>query len=558
MKKILFILFCFLSAAVYSQSTYYVDDDGSDDTGDGSIGNPWATLEYADNQMTGGDTLYIRAGTYTERFYISGLSGTSGNHTYISAYNGEAAIIDGTGISYGSGSGFFTIASNYVDFVDMEVRNANMTGATGGINLITLTGQYITIDNCTLHDAWGMLVHIANDNNIVQNCTGYNSSMSNQDLVAQPSEIWHNAIAVRGNSSDTVKHCTINDNYLYDCCGEGYTLAFADSCTVEDNIITNTFSVAIYIRNSQNCTIQRNFVYSTLSAGIGYGNENTNTFESEKVTIINNIAQGGKRNLYVDCIFDAGSIIAFNTFINSTYQYNVRFNEYAHTGGDFKNNIIVQEDATPLILVVDDQDIDFSYNLWNKSYDSDAVGTGDVTTTDHIIKTGTVSDTSYYRLVSESGAVGGGIAVSGITEDYEGTVRGDPPDIGALEYSATGGAPNVVTGQAYNISTSGCVVIGNNNDDGGGTVSAKGVCYNTTGSPDINDDTTDEGSGAGTFSSTLSGLTENTTYYVAAYATNEHGTGYGDVVSFTTRKGGVIIGGDGNVTFIKGKIYIKK
>ena len=65
-------------------------------------------------------------------------------------------------------------------------------------------------------------------------------------------------------------------------------------------------------------------------------------------------------------------------------------------------------------------------------------------------------------------------------------------------------------------------------------VTARGVCWNTTGSPTISDDYTIDGSGTGNFVSSLSTLTPATTYYVRAYATNDAGTGYGPVVSFTT------------------------
>jgi len=65
---------------------------------------------------------------------------------------------------------------------------------------------------------------------------------------------------------------------------------------------------------------------------------------------------------------------------------------------------------------------------------------------------------------------------------------------------------------------------------------AHGVCWNVTGIPTIADNATDEGPAVatGAFTSALTGLTPNTTYYVRAYATNTTGTAYGDEVSFTT------------------------
>ena len=76
---------------------------------------------------------------------------------------------------------------------------------------------------------------------------------------------------------------------------------------------------------------------------------------------------------------------------------------------------------------------------------------------------------------------------------------------------------------------------GNVTSDGGTTVTARGVCWSTSANPTTASSTfTTDGTGGGTFSSTLTGLTANTTYFVRAYSTNSAGTGYGNEVSFTT------------------------
>lgn len=75
---------------------------------------------------------------------------------------------------------------------------------------------------------------------------------------------------------------------------------------------------------------------------------------------------------------------------------------------------------------------------------------------------------------------------------------------------------------------------GNVTSDGAGTVTARGVCWSTTSSPTVAGSTTTDGSGTGYFSSSLTGLSPSTTYYVRAYATNAAGTSYGNEVSFTT------------------------
>ncbi len=72
--------------------------------------------------------------------------------------------------------------------------------------------------------------------------------------------------------------------------------------------------------------------------------------------------------------------------------------------------------------------------------------------------------------------------------------------------------------------------------DGGGDITAKGVCWDTSQSPTIDNDHTDEGTGMGEFTSNITGLVEGTTYYVQAYAINSAGTAYGNEVSFTTEE----------------------
>lgn len=65
-------------------------------------------------------------------------------------------------------------------------------------------------------------------------------------------------------------------------------------------------------------------------------------------------------------------------------------------------------------------------------------------------------------------------------------------------------------------------------------VTARGVCWNTSKNPKTDNSKTTDYEGYGDFTSTLTGLTANTLYYVRAYVTNNFGTAYGNEVSFKT------------------------
>ena len=97
-------------------------------------------------------------------------------------------------------------------------------------------------------------------------------------------------------------------------------------------------------------------------------------------------------------------------------------------------------------------------------------------------------------------------------------------------------APTVTTTDVTSITSNSAVTGGNVTADGGANVTARGVCYGTSQNPTISGQHTSDGNGTGAFTSTLTGLTANTTYYVRAYATNSEGTSYGSQKTFTTQQ----------------------
>ena len=94
--------------------------------------------------------------------------------------------------------------------------------------------------------------------------------------------------------------------------------------------------------------------------------------------------------------------------------------------------------------------------------------------------------------------------------------------------------PVVTTNEITDITQTTATCGGTVTSDGGANVTARGVCWSTSQNPTISNSHTTDGNGTGSFTSNITGLTANTTYYVRAYATNEKGTSYGEQKSFET------------------------
>ena len=101
-------------------------------------------------------------------------------------------------------------------------------------------------------------------------------------------------------------------------------------------------------------------------------------------------------------------------------------------------------------------------------------------------------------------------------------------------FTTSADLPTVTTTEVSNVTTTSATCGGTVTSDGGATVTARGVCWSTSQNPTVSDSHTTDGSGTGSFASSLTELVANTTYYVRAYATNCAGTTYGEQRTFTT------------------------
>lgn len=92
----------------------------------------------------------------------------------------------------------------------------------------------------------------------------------------------------------------------------------------------------------------------------------------------------------------------------------------------------------------------------------------------------------------------------------------------------------VTTTAASDITGNTAVSGGNVLCEGSNPILARGICWSTANAPTIAGNHTTDGSGTGSFISSITGLSATTIYHIRSYATNSEGTVYGDDLTFTT------------------------
>ena len=166
---------------------------------------------------------------------------------------------------------------------------------------------------------------------------------------------------------------------------------------------------------------------------------------------------------------------------------------------------------------------------WATSHDPVITGNHINLTYDHYIFTADITDllpnTTYYvrAYAKNSYGVGYGEERTFVTKSQQ--------------------KPVVTTAEVTGYTSSSANVGGEVTSDGGETLTERGVYYGTSPNPSATGTKVpaSEG-GTGSFTCSLTGLNENTKYYVCAFATNSQGTSCGEDVSFTTPMEGALGG----------------
>jgi uncharacterized protein (TIGR02145 family) len=111
--------------------------------------------------------------------------------------------------------------------------------------------------------------------------------------------------------------------------------------------------------------------------------------------------------------------------------------------------------------------------------------------------------------------------------------------------------PKIKTTDVNAISNASATMGGIVTSDGGVSIISRGVCWGTSANPTTANDITTDGTGTGAFTSLITDLSPNNTYYAKAYAINSNGTAYGSEITFKLWN----INQESQVKDVEGNVY---
>ena len=523
-----------VGAHVYSSgNTYYVSTTGNN-SNSGTISSPWATPDYGMNHIAAGDILYVRGGTYTPTGYtsngnqcavaVSGKNGTSSNYYQVYAYPGEFPIIDGTNLTSTSynriGIGIFN--SSYWHIKGIEIKNCNQAASSphyGGQGVYIESCNHINIENCNAHNNGGpgMGQRVSSEIDFI-NC----DSHDNYDpYTALPGDSADGFDIGFGSSEGVIR---LTGCRAWNNSDDGYDM-YQDPNYSAIYILTNCWAWHQGYRSDQTTT-------GGDGNGFKLGADPQSYTGVTKRTMINCLSYNNRMVGISQQSADVKMVLYNNiSYLNGIQGYEF---QYFACADILKNNISYNNGSTN-IFQTSTQTAD--HNSWQVATvtDADFASVTSSSLTSARQSNGNLPVITFLHLATGSDLIHTGVAVSGLTTDCDGVTYANPPSLGPFEYVPGGPTiPTVTTTAITSITTTTASSGGNISSDGGASVTARGVCWNTSANPTTANSKTTNGTGTGSYTSSITGLTSNTTYHVRAYATNSIGTAYGADVQFTT------------------------
>jgi hypothetical protein len=408
MTTLLLVAAFFISTSMAAE--YFVDPNGSDTTGNGSISTPYKTIAKALSSFVAGDTIYLRQGTYTytgpsTAITLPTKSGASDtNRCYLLGYNNERPLLDFSAMTGTSADGL-KINGSYWYVKGLDLRGAPHNG------LKISGGTYNIIEFCSSYENrnTGMQLGGGAAYNKIINCDSYYN---------------YDEAGSGGNADGFSPKLDVGTgNYFYGCrswqnSDDGY-----DGYLRPSNDVTTTY---------ENCWAFKNGWYwfdgtttdSMNGNGFKMGGSDDKTLKHNAILknclAFQNKAKGFDQNS------DKGNMTLYNcsAFANGTYNYSITTTLASGKTATLTNCLYYSGSKSLGSFVVQ------TTNSWQSPF---SVSSADFVSIDPSAAYGTrnpdgsLPDISFMRLTQTSDLIDGGTDV-GI--DF----YGDAPDLGAFEF----------------------------------------------------------------------------------------------------------------------------
>ena len=369
------------SAPFTSTMNWYVNDGsttgdswttaaGSDVTGLGTIGKPFASIPRAMQVATAGDTIYIDAGLYDSYVVISatetaGVNIDKDSITLIGKDSG-ATVIDPPGAK--TLSGLYGIYAN--TRINLFIRDIGVTGAYNGIHFYNV--DYSTIDGDSASSCGNDGIRMGNgsDTNTVKNSAAQSNTNNGIDVLASSfnntltnNTLTSNAYGIilnNGSNGSTVTNNTLTSN------STGIQLVNGTGGATITNNTIRSGSTGIYLTGGSNNTITNNAITSNSSTGLFL------TSSSNNNTVTNNtLSSNGYYG--INLTSSSNNTVSLNDLrLNTSYQIFITGTSSSDT---VQKNNIVTSSTNPDSGVYNwtGNTYDFARNWWN-TVDTVAIG----------------------------------------------------------------------------------------------------------------------------------------------------------------------------------------
>jgi hypothetical protein len=250
---------------------YYVAKTGNDTTGDGSELTPWLTIghgiTHSGHALTGGDTLYIKAGTYSETINNTIPAGTSwANAVTLSAFEEDVVTING-----GGGSAFHLVlissaASKYIQLLNLVLDASNVT--TNALKITGAAGNaatYIRAQNCEFKNADSSAILVTTDCDF---CEILDCDIHTNGQVLGGTGKWPHAVYHQG-SNGLYEGCEIYSNkgtgiQIYEDASKDCNDNIIRKCSIHDNGTAGETRGGIILGNGNRSLVYNNLIYDNI------------------------------------------------------------------------------------------------------------------------------------------------------------------------------------------------------------------------------------------------------------------------------------------------------